>query len=338
MILKIPDKKGKIIGIKEEEPWVEKYRPNSFEEVVSQSIAINNLKEFALNNNMPHMIFSGPAGTGKTSTALIIAKNVIKKQNYYANVLELNASDTVRMDYVRSVIKSFVNQNLLLEDNTLKFIILDEADNIPTQVQQALRRIIEKASGNVKFILLCNYINRIIDPIVSRCAVFRFTYLTKKKIVERLRFIADKEKLQIPQTQANKFFDTLFFISGGDLRKAINTLQMSVALELIDNLDPNEILKISGFLDDKTLEKLIEAIKAKDINEVKRIFDTIENLDSRNFIRQIIERIDDLNIQSNDYNNIIAFFGDVDYRISQGADEKIQLIALIGQLIRNINL
>ena len=336
--MKIPDKKGKIIGIKEEEPWVEKYRPNSFEEVVSQSIAINNLKEFALNNNMPHMIFSGPAGTGKTSTALIIAKNVIKKQNYYANVLELNASDTVRMDYVRSVIKSFVNQNLLLEDNTLKFIILDEADNIPTQVQQALRRIIEKASGNVKFILLCNYINRIIDPIVSRCAVFRFTYLTKKKIVERLRFIADKEKLQIPQTQANKFFDTLFFISGGDLRKAINTLQMSVALELIDKLDINEILKISGFLDEKTLEKLMDAIKAKDIDEVKRLFDTIENLDSRNFIRQIIERINDLSIQSNEYNNLIAFFGDVDYRISQGADEKIQIIALIGQLIRNVNL
>lgn len=336
--MKIPNKKGKIIGIKEEIPWVEKYRPTSFEEVVSQSIAVNNLKEFARKKNMPHMIFAGPAGTGKTSAALIIARNEIKKQNYYANVLELNASDTVRMDYVRSVIKSFVNQNLLLEDNTLKFIILDEADNIPTQVQQALRRIIEKASSNVKFILLCNYINRIIDPIVSRCAVFRFTNLTKEKIVERLRFIADKEKLQIPQTQANKFYDTLFFISGGDLRKAINTLQMSVALELIDNLDPNEILKISGFLDDKTLEKLIDTIKAKDIDEVKRIFDTIENLDSRNFIRQIIERIDDLNIQTNDYNNIIAFFGDVDYRISQGADEKIQLIALIGQLIRNIDL
>ena len=336
--MKIPNKKGKIIGIKDEKPWVEKYRPNSFEEVVSQSIAVNNLKEFAQNKNMPHMIFAGPAGTGKTSTALIIAKNAIKRQNYYANVLELNASDTVRMDYVRSVIKSFVNQNLLLENNTLKFIILDEADNIPTQVQQALRRIIEKASSNVKFILLCNYINKIIDPIVSRCAVFRFTNLAKKKIVERLKFIVDKEKLQIPQTHANKFYDTLFFISGGDLRKAINTLQMSVALELIDKLDPNEILKISGFLDEITLEKLMNAIKAKEIDEVKGLFDTIENIDARNFIRQILEEMNDLNIKPNDYNNIIAFFGDVDYRISQGADEKIQLIALIGQLIRNINL
>lgn len=286
---------------------------------------------------MPHLIFAGPAGTGKTSTALIIAKNAIKKQDYYANVLELNASDTVRMDYVRSVIKSFVNQNLMLNDNSLKFVILDEADNIPTQVQQALRRIIEKASSNVKFILLCNYINKIIDPIVSRCAVFRFTNLTKKKIVERLKFIVKEEKLQIPQTRENKLYDTLFFISGGDLRKAINTLQMSVSLELIDKIDSNEILKISGFLDDRTLEKLMDAIKAKEIGEVKNIFNTVENLDSRNFIKQILGRIDDLNIQSNDYNNLIAFFGDVDYRISQGADEKIQLIALVSQLIKYIS-
>ena len=305
--------------------------------MVSQSIAINNLKEFALSNNMPHMIFTGPAGTGKTSTALIIAKNAIKKQNYYANVLELNASDTVRMDFVRSVIKSFVNQNLMLGDSTLKFVILDEADNIPNQVQQALRRIIEKTSSNVKFILLCNYINKIIDPIVSRCAVFRFTNLSKKKIVERLKFIVNKEKLQIPQTRENKLYDTLYFISGGDLRKAINTLQMSVSLELIDKLDSNEILKISGFMDEETLEKLMVAINAKDIGEVKSLFDIIESLDSRNFIRQILERIGDLNIQPNDYNNLIAFMGDVDYRISQGADEKIQLIALIGQVIRYIS-
>jgi len=305
--------------------------------VVSQNIAINNLKEFALSNNMPHMIFAGPAGTGKTSTALIIAKTAIKKQNYYANVLELNASDTVRMDFVRSVIKSFVNQNLMLGDSTLKFVILDEADNIPNQVQQALRRIIEKTSSNVKFILLCNYINKIIDPIVSRCAVFRFTNLSKKKIVERLKFIVNKEKLQIPQTRENKLYDTLYFISGGDLRKAINTLQMSVSLELIDKLDSNEILKISGFMDEETLEKLMVAINAKDIGEVKSLFDIIESLDSRNFIRQILERIGDLNIQPNDYNNLIAFMGDVDYRISQGADEKIQLIALIGQVIRYIS-
>ncbi|GAJ24372.1 unnamed protein product, partial [marine sediment metagenome] len=163
-------------------------------------------------------------------------------------------------------------------DDTLKVVILDEADNIPNQVQQALRRIIEKTSSSVKFILICNYINRIIDPIISRCAVFRFAKLPKEKIIERLKYISKQEKLQIPQTQANKFYEALFFISGGDLRKAINTLQMSVALELLDNLDLNEVLKISGFMDDSTLKKLIKTLQSKNFEEARRIFITIENL------------------------------------------------------------
>jgi len=319
-------------------PWVEKYRPNSFDEIVSQNIAINNLKDFVKSGNMPHMIFTGPAGTGKTSTALIIAKNVIKKQNYFANVLELNASDTVRMNYVRNAIKGFVNQNLVVGDDTLKVIILDEADNIPKQVQQALRRIIEKASSSVKFILICNYINRIIDPIISRCAVFRFAKLPKEKIIERLMFISEQEKLQIPQAQVNKFYEALFFVSGGDLRKAINTLQMSVALELLDNLDLNEILKISGFLDDSTLEKLIKMLQSKNFEGARKLFMTIENLDSRNFLRQMMERLGGLNIESSNYDKMVAFIGEIDYRISQGADVKIQLLALIGELIRNIKI
>lgn len=315
-------------------PWVEKYRPRSFDEIVSQNIAINNLKDFVKHGSMPHMIFSGPAGTGKTSTALIIAKDLIKKDDYYRNVLELNASDTVRMDYVRSVIKDFVHQKMIIGDNSLKFIILDEADNIPNQVQQALRRIIEKSSDNVKFILLCNYINKIIDPIVSRCAVFRFVNLSKDKIIERLKFIVEKEKLKIPREKQNHFYNTLFFISAGDLRKAINSLQMSVALELLENLDINEILKISGFIDELTLNKLIKKLQSQDFSGANDIIEAIENLDGRNFIRQIISILPNLNIESNKKASLLAFFGDIDYRISQGADEKIQLSALLAQLMR----
>ena len=281
------------------------------------------------------MIFTGPAGTGKTSTALIIARHFLKEEELYTKLLELNASDTVRIDFVRKVLKNFVNQNLV-KDGSLKFVILDEADNIPGQVQQALRRIIEKTSNNVKFILLCNYINRIIDPIISRCAVFRFVSLPKEKIIERLKYISEEEKLKIPSEKREEFFDQLYFISGGDLRKAINALQMAVALDLLENLDINEILKISGFLDVETLDHLNTAIKNKDFIKSREIIQSIETFDSRNFIRQISEILPSLNIDTVKIINLKAFIGEIDYRISQGADELIQISALLALLIENI--
>ena len=316
-------------------PWVEKYRPKTFSDIVSQSIAINNLKKFVQNTNIPHLIFTGPAGTGKTSTALIIARHFLKKEELDTNLLELNASDTVRIDFVRNVLKNFVNQSLF-KDGYLKFIVLDEADNIPGQVQQALRRIIEKTSNNIKFILLCNYINKIIDPIISRCAVFRFVSLPKEKIIERLKYISEEEKLKIPSEKREEFFEHLFFISGGDLRKAINTLQMSVALELLENLDINEILRISGFLDVVTFENLITEIKNKDFIKSKEIIRSIETLDSRNFIRQISEVLPSLNIDPVNIINLKTYIGDIDYRISQGADEFIQISALLAMIIENV--
>ncbi len=317
-------------------PWVEKYRPNSFNDIVSQNVAINNLKGFVESPSMPHMILTGPAGTGKTSTALIIAKAIIGNELYHRNVLELNASDTVRMDYVRNVIKEFVAQKMILNKKVLKVIILDEADNIPTQVQQALRRIIEKSSEDVKFILLCNYINRIIDPIISRCAVFRFVKLSKEKIIERLKFIVKNENLHIPKDTEEKFYDTLFFISGGDLRKAINTLQMAVALEIIENLNIDELLRITGFLDEKTLNILKKMIINRDFKSIRELIGNLEKIDSRNLIRQLFENLNELKFRKENYNQLISYFGEIDYRISQGADEKFQIIALVANIIEKL--
>lgn len=320
-------------------PWVEKYRPKTFDEIVSQSIVVNNLQNFVKSGNMPHLIFSGPAGTGKTSTALIIARYLLKGEDYYRNVLELNASDTVRMDFVRNVIKNFTNQNMIIGKNPLKIVILDESDNIPGQVQQALRRIMEKTSTRVKFILMCNYINRIIDPIISRCAVFRFVNLPQDDIIERLEYIAKNEKLPIPAEKAEIFFKTLYFISGGDLRKAINTLQMAVALELLKNLNIDEILRISGFLDEQTLSELTKILQERDFSKGRDIINSIESIDSRNLLRQLLGILPKIkNIDSKRIIEIQAFIGDIDYRISQGADEKIQITALLAEIISKIKI
>jgi replication factor C small subunit len=316
------------------EVWVEKYRPADFDEIVSQNIAVNNLKSFVKDKfDMPHMIFAGPAGTGKTSTALIIANELLKKDKYYRNVLELNASDTVRMKFVREKLNDFVNQNMILTENELKIVILDEADNIPKTVQQTLRRIIESAPTNVKFILMCNYINQIIDPIVSRCAVFRFVSLPKEKVVEKLKYIAQQENLSIPKEREGEFFDTLYFISSGDLRKAINTLQMAVSLELLKDLNIDEIFKISGFIENAVFENLKTALLDGDFLKSREIFTSIDYIDSRNFIRQLMQLIPDLNEMDNiEKSELIAYFGDIDYYISQGGDEKIQLTSLLAEI------
>ncbi|MBN2154594.1 MAG: AAA family ATPase [Candidatus Lokiarchaeota archaeon] len=312
-------------------PWVEKYRPSSLEEIEGQGWIVASLQSFAKKRKIPHMIFSGPAGTGKTSCAVAFVKDILGQNFSSELILELNASDNVRMNTVRNEIKSFsITQNISLPPDTLKFVILDEADNIPKDPQHALRRIIERSPPNVRFLLMCNYENRLIDPLLSRCALFRFSPLPKEIVLNKLRDIAIKEDLNLPQNT----FEVLYLISMGDLRKAINFLQI---FSQLDTNDTSGLYEIAGYLNPKNFSEFAdEVLKSnfqKSVNVLQRDF----HFSGRNFLYQLLDWIlTSQSIPIENISNILEGIGVIDFRLTLGSDMALQLESLVALLCENV--
>ena len=200
-------------------PWIEKYRPKKMCDIISHDQNIETIKKLLLNNALPHLLFHGSSGTGKTSTIMTLA-NEIYSNNIRLMVMKLDASDDRGINSVREDIKGFAEKsNMFIKG--IRLIILDEADSMTFDAQFALRRIIEKYSSTIRFCLICNYENKIIPAIRSRCANFRFSNIDPYHIKIKLKQICDLEKLSYD----NGLIDTIAYLSNGDLRKAINILQ-----------------------------------------------------------------------------------------------------------------
>jgi replication factor C small subunit len=227
-------------GILAEQPWVEKYRPRNLNDVVGQSEIVKRLKVFINDKSMPHLLFAGPAGTGKTTSAMALIHDLLQT-NMKRNItyLELNASDARGIDVIRTDVKDFAKAQAP-ENIPFKILVLDEADSMTGAAQQALRRTMEKFTHNCRFILICNYSNKIILPIQSRCSVFRFSALTNQEIADRLMMIAGKEGLSIQESGKN----ALTYVCEGDLRRAVNYLQACASLgkEITDDI----VYRITG--------------------------------------------------------------------------------------------
>lgn len=308
--------------------WTEKYRPHKFEEMVGQKEIIKRVKAFVDSKNMPHVLFAGPAGVGKTTLALIIAKQLFG-EGWRHNFLELNASDERGIDVVRVKVKDFARTKAI-GDVPFKIIYLDECDALTKEAQQALRRTMENYTQTCRFILSCNYSSKIIDPIQSRCAVFRFKPVPKEDVLRLIDHISKEEKVKIDQNAK----EALYTVSHGDCRKVENIFQSCAAVS--KSIDEKTVYEVASYAKPEELKKVLElAITGKFIEAKNKLLDVMleYGLSGIDVIKQIQEEIWSLKIDDKKKISLIDKCGEIEFRMVEGSDEYIQLEALLAQFL-----
>lgn len=307
--------------------WTEKYRPQKLADVVGQNSIVSKLKKFLEHKNMPHLLFSGPAGVGKSTLALAIAKELYA-DSWKENFLELNASDERGIDVVRTKIKEFAKIRTL-DDVPFKIIFLDEADALTKDAQQALRRTMEVFTENTRFILSCNYSSKIIDPIQSRCAVFRFKNLSKDEIKNMVDNIAKKEELEVSSDAKN----ALTIIAEGDARKLTNIMQSISYLK--KEINAEDVFEMASFASPKEIKEFINlAIEKKFAVARKKLMDVMikYGLSGVDIIKNIVREIQILDIDEHKKLEMIRICADVEFRLVEGSNDSVQLDYLIASL------
>ncbi|BDZ71939.1 replication factor C small subunit [Methanobacterium petrolearium] len=312
-------------------PWVEKYRPQNLDEVVGQDHIIQRLKQYVNEESMPNLMFTGPAGVGKTTTAIALAKAMLGEY-WKQNFLELNASDARGIETVRKDIKSFCR--LKAVGAPFRIIFLDEVDNMTKDAQHALRREMEMYTKTSSFILSCNYSSKIIDPIQSRCAIFRFAPIKGHRIVGRLEQIAKTEGVKY----APGSLESIVYFAEGDMRRAVNILQSTASMgeeiteenvhDVVSKAKPKDVRRIVNLALDG------DFMKARDLLREVMVVQGTSGEDMVTQIYQEVSRMsmDDL-ISGKEYVDLVEHIGEYDFRIREGANPRIQLEALLTKFL-----
>ncbi len=308
--------------------WVEKYRPKKISEIVNQKEIMGSLGALLKNQSeMPHLLFSGSAGVGKTSAAICLSREILG-EHWRDYSLELNASDERGIGMVREKVKKFSRFAGLNTEIPFKIIILDEADEMTSDAQTALRRIIEDTAKYCRFILIANNLSKIIEPIQSRCVVFKFTRISNKEISSQLKFIAQKEKIKADE----KGLETICDYANGDIRHAINILQAAASRGSIDVSSVKSVIGLTKTKDVQDVLKLALAGKVSDAREKMIELIKVYGMSESDFLKYINQAV--FASKTNNIEGILEIIAKYDYRILTGANPEIQLSALLAELTK----
>jgi replication factor C small subunit len=306
--------------------WTEKYRPKTLDEIVGQEPIVERLKGFLTERDLPHLLLSGPAGTGKTTAILAFAHDLYGGQ-LQGNFIELNASDERGIDVVRSRVKDFARTRPL-GSFPFKIITLDEADSLTRDAQHALRRTMERYASSCRFCLICNYSSKIIEPIQSRCAILRFPRLDEKHVVQRLTMIARKEAVQLTQDG----IQAIIYVSAGDLRKAINVLQASGVTQ--KKVDADAVYTVTGKARPEEVSQMINAALEGRFAQAQEKLQSLlvwQGLAGEDVIRQIHREVLLIGVDEAIKVQLVDVVGEAEYRLAEGADPEIQLSYILAR-------
>ncbi|KAF9946736.1 Subunit of heteropentameric Replication factor C (RF-C), partial [Modicella reniformis] len=306
-------------------PWVEKYRPVTLDDLVSHKDITSTIEKFIDENRLPHLLLYGPPGTGKTSTILACARKLYGPM-WKSMTMELNASDDRGIDVVREQIKNFASTRKIFSSG-FKLIILDEADMMTQTAQNALRRVVEKYTRNVRFCIICNYVSKIIPALQSRCTRFRFGPLELDQVDLRLNHIIQNESVNLTP-EGRK---ALLQLSKGDMRRALNILQACHAG--YDVVDEDAVYNCTGNPHPADIETIVNTMLTEDFTTAYSnisYLKTIKGMALQDILTEVYNYLEVVDMPANSRVYLLDKLADVEYKLSTGASEKLQLSSLIG--------